>query len=74
MVNEPKSLFARPMFRWLAGFCCLVCLVIGVSWLLPRTGLSDKPEYFLAAVFLFGAFVFGRIAATGRLERIPSNQ
>jgi hypothetical protein len=74
MVNEPKTLFARPVFRWLAGFSCLVCLVIGVTWLFPGIGLTDEPGYFLAAVFLFGAFVFGRIAATGRLERTPSNQ
>jgi len=74
MVNEPKTLFARPTFRWLAGFSYLVCLAIGVALLFPAIGLTGEPGYALAAIFLCGAFVFGRIATTGRLERTPSNQ
>ena len=73
MVNEPKTLFARPVFRWLAGFSCLVCLAIGVAYLFPGS-LTDEPAYPLAAVFLCGAFIFGRIAVAGRLERTPSNE
>ena len=54
MVNEPKTLFARPVFRWLAGFSCLVCLAIGMAYLFPGR-LTDEPGYPLAAVFLFVA-------------------
>jgi len=73
MVDEPKRLFARPVFRWLAGFSCLVCLAIGVAYLFPGS-LTGEPGYPLAAVFLCGAFIFGRIAAAGRLGGTPRNQ
>jgi hypothetical protein len=68
MVNEPKKLDARPVFRWLAGLTCPVFLAMAVLSAFPGVGgLGDKPQYSIAALFLWGAFFFGTIAARGRV-------
>ena len=74
MENDPKPLFARPVFRWLAGIAGLVCLAIGVALVFPALGLTDEPRNPLAAVFLGGASIFGSIAAIGRLRRASTNR
>ncbi len=69
MVTEPRKLDARPIFRWLAGLTCPVFLVLAVLLAFPTVvGWGDKPAYLSAALFLWGAFFFGTIAATGRWD------
>ena len=67
-VIEPKKRDARPVFRWLAGFTCPVFLVMFVACAFPTVGFADKPEYFSAVLFFWGALFFGTVAATGRFD------
>ena len=69
MVNEPKKLDTRPVFRWLAGLTCPVFVALAVLLAFPGVvGWGNKPEYVLAAFYLWGAIFFGTIAATGRWD------
>jgi hypothetical protein len=75
MVNEPKKLDARPVFRWLAGLTCPVFLASAVVAAFPAVvGSADKPDYLLAGFFLWGTILFGTIAATGRVDTAGSKR
>jgi len=50
-----------------------VFLVMVVACVFPALGVVDKPEYFGAALFLWGAVFFGAIAATGRFDSIKKS-
>jgi hypothetical protein len=69
MVTESGKRDARPVFRWLAGLTCPVFLVMAVLIAFPQLiGWGDKPNYLFAALFIWGAYFFGTVAATGRWD------
>ena len=57
------------MFRWLAGLTCSVFVLMAIMTAFPQfVGWEGKSSFLLAALFAWGAVVFGSIAATGRFE------
>ena len=63
-----QKLTARPIFRWLAGFSCLVFVLAAVTSAFPGLlGFNDEPSFAMALSLLSGAVCFASIAASGRL-------
>ena len=75
MASDLKQPKARPVFRWLAGLTCPVFAIMAVVIAFPGVvGFAEKPSYFFAMIMLWGALVFGPIAATGRVDGIHNDQ
>ncbi len=63
-----RKLAARPIFRWLAGFSCLVFVLAAVTSAFPGLfRFNNEPSSAMALFLLSGATCFASIAASGRL-------
>ena len=59
---------ARAIFRWLAGFSCLVFVLVAITSAFPGLlGFNDEPSFAMALSLLSGAVCLASIAASGRL-------